>query len=119
MNAAKPHQGRFIAELGHVLAGKMPFFGTRRFDVHISARSRISSPTCAARTRRSSSARSVRSAPSSTDFAHRTHLNSWYNCFKVDENAMRSGFAKLGVHNVGSLFTRVLIDVAGFKASRC
>jgi kynurenine formamidase len=34
----------------------------------------------------------------------------------VDENATRGGFTKLGVHNVGALFTRgVLIDVAGFK----
>jgi kynurenine formamidase len=49
-------------------------------------------------------------------FAHQTHRNSWYNCFKVDENATRTGFSKLGMHNVGSLMTRgVLIDVAGFK----
>ena len=49
-------------------------------------------------------------------FAHQTHLNSWYNCQKVDENAERTGFKKFGIHNVGMLFTRgVLIDVAGFK----
>ena len=49
-------------------------------------------------------------------FAHQTHENSWYNCFKVAENATRSGFTKLGVHNVGALITRgVLIDVAAFK----
>jgi kynurenine formamidase len=36
----------------------------------------------------------------------------------VDENATRSGFTKLGIHNVGSLITRgVLIDVAGFKGA--
>ena len=49
-------------------------------------------------------------------FAHQTHLNSRYNCFKVDEIATRTGFTKLGIHNVGALMTRgVLIDVAGFK----
>jgi kynurenine formamidase len=49
-------------------------------------------------------------------FAHQTHGNSLYNCFKVDETATRTGFRKLGIHNVGTLFTRgVLIDVAGFK----
>jgi putative cyclase len=49
-------------------------------------------------------------------FAHQTHLNSWYNCQKVDENADRTGFKKCGAHNVGALFTRgVLIDVAAFK----
>jgi kynurenine formamidase len=51
-------------------------------------------------------------------FAHQTHLNSWYNCQKVDENAERTGFKKFGIHNVGMLFTRgVLIDVAGFKGA--
>jgi len=49
-------------------------------------------------------------------FAHQTHENSWYNCFKVAENATRSGFTKLGVHNAGAIITRgVLIDVAGYK----
>jgi hypothetical protein len=50
-------------------------------------------------------------------FGHQTHRNSWYNCFKVDENATRGGFSKLGIQNVGALITRgVLVDVAGFKA---
>src|SRR5262245_18494328 len=49
-------------------------------------------------------------------FAHQSHENSWYNYVKVAENATRSGFTKLGVHNVGALFTRgVLIDVAGYN----
>jgi hypothetical protein len=49
-------------------------------------------------------------------FAHQTHLNSWYNCFKVDENSERGSFKKLGIHNVGHLMARgVLIDVAGYK----
>ena len=97
----------------------MPFFGTRRFDVHINAFADQFSNM------RGSNEEIVISGIGQVgtqfdNFAHQTHLNSWYNCFKVDENAMRSGFAKLGVHNVGSLFTRgVLIDVAGFKASRC
>src|SRR5262249_56759350 len=49
-------------------------------------------------------------------FAPETHGNSLYNCFKVDEVATRTGFSKLGIHNVGVLITRgVLIDVAGYK----
>src|SRR3954462_5201523 len=49
-------------------------------------------------------------------FAHQSHGNSHYNCFKTSEIATRTGFSKLGVHNVGSLITRgVLIDVAGYK----
>jgi kynurenine formamidase len=49
-------------------------------------------------------------------FAHQTIQNSMYNCFKVDETASRTGFAKLGIQNVGALMTRgVLIDVAQLK----
>ena len=49
-------------------------------------------------------------------FAHQTHENSLYNCFKLEEIATRTGFKKLGVQNVGALITRgVMIDVAGFK----
>ena len=49
-------------------------------------------------------------------FAHQTHNNVHYNCFKTDQIATRTGFSKLGVHNVGTLMTRgVLIDVAGYK----
>jgi kynurenine formamidase len=49
-------------------------------------------------------------------FAHQAIGNSMYNCFKIDETATRTGLTKLGVENIGSLFTRgVLIDVAGLK----
>jgi kynurenine formamidase len=49
-------------------------------------------------------------------FAHQMWGDSFYNCFKLDDIATRSGFKKLGVENVGSLMTRgVLIDVAGLK----
>ena len=49
-------------------------------------------------------------------FAHQTHGDSLYNCFKVSETGTRSGFTKLGVQNAPSFFTRgVLIDVAALK----
>ena len=42
--------------------------------------------------------------------------DTFYNCVKNSETATREGFTKLGVHNVGAIFTRaVLIDVAAFK----
>jgi kynurenine formamidase len=51
-------------------------------------------------------------------FAHQMWGDSFYNCFKLGEIGTRSGFKKLGVENVGSLFTRgVLIDVAGLKGA--
>jgi kynurenine formamidase len=102
--------------MAHPLNTAMPFFGTRRFDVH-TKRTFMNDFS----NRRGSNEEMVLSEIGQVGtqfdgFAHQTHLNSWYNCFKVDENATRTGFNKLGVHNVGALFTRgVMIDVAGFK----
>ena len=47
---------------------------------------------------------------------HISHENSFYNCFKFEDIATPTGFTKLGIQNVGTLFARgVLIDVAGYK----
>jgi kynurenine formamidase len=116
MNAATLIKTGEVIELGHLLSDKMPFFGTRRFDVHIK-RTFMNQPS----NRRGSNEEIVISEIGQVGtqfdgFAHQTHENSWYNCYKVDENATRTGFTKLGVHNVGALFTRgVLIDVAAYK----
>jgi kynurenine formamidase len=116
MNAAKLIKTGEVIELGHVLSDKMPFFGTRRFDVH-AKRTFMNQPS----NRRGSNEEIVISEIGQVGtqfdgFAHQTHENSWYNCFKVDENATRGGFLKLGVQNVGAVVTRgVLIDVAGLK----
>jgi len=49
-------------------------------------------------------------------FAHQMWGDSFYNCFKFDDIASRTGYKKLGVEHVGTLMTRgVLIDVAGLK----
>jgi kynurenine formamidase len=49
-------------------------------------------------------------------FSHQGIDNGFYNCFKQDEIATRTGFSKLGVEGVGTLMTRgVLIDVAALK----
>jgi len=105
-----------VIELGHVLGAGMPFFGTRRFDVH-AKRTFMNQFS----NRRGSNEEIViteigQVGTQLDGFAHQTHEDSWYNCFKVSENATRSGFTKLGIHNVGMLMTRgVLIDVAGLK----
>jgi kynurenine formamidase len=116
LNAAKLIKTGEVIEIAHVLGPTMPFFGTRRFDVH-TKRTFMNDFS----NRRGSNEEIVVSEIGQVGtqfdgFAHQTHEDSWYNCFKVAENSTRSGFAKLGVHNVGSLFTRgVLIDVAGLK----
>jgi kynurenine formamidase len=116
MNAMKLVKTGEVIEIGHVLGPTMPFFGTRRFDVH-TKQMFMNQPS----NRRGSNEEIVVSEIGQVGtqfdgFAHQTHENSWYNCFKVAENSTRSGFSKLGIHNVGAIITRgVLIDVAGFK----
>ena len=105
-----------VIELGHVLSGNIPFSGPRRFDVHI--KRTVMNPQS---NNRGSNVEMVLSEIGQVGtqfdgFAHQTHGNSHYNCFKTDEIATRTGFTKLGVHNVGALIARgVLIDVAGYK----
>ena len=105
-----------VIELAHVLAPNMPFFGTRRFDVH-AKRTFMNQPS----NRRGSNEEIVISEIGQVGtqfdgFAHQTHEDLWYNCHKVSENATRGGFGKFGMEKVGTVMTRgVLIDVAGLK----
>lgn len=49
-------------------------------------------------------------------FTHQGIVDSFYNCFKLDQVAARNGFTKLGVEKVGAVMTRgVLLDVAALK----
>ena len=89
-NAAKLIKTGEVIELAHVLGPSMPFFGTRRFDVH-TKRTFMNQPS----NRRGSNEEIVVSEIGQVGtqfdgFAHQTHENSWYNCVKVDENATRS-----------------------------
>jgi kynurenine formamidase len=105
-----------VFELGHVLSGSMPFFGTRRFDVHTKRTSMNTGSN-----RRGSNEEIVLGEIGQVGtqfdaFPHQTIGSSLYNCFPLEENATRSGFTKLGVEGVGALITRgVLIDVAALK----
>jgi kynurenine formamidase len=105
-----------VIEIGHVLGPNMPFFGTRRFDVH-TKRTFMNQPS----NRRGSNEELVVSEIGQVGtqfdgFAHQTHEDSMYNCHKVSEQETRSGFKKLGVEKVGMLMTRgILIDVAALK----
>ena len=116
LNAAKLIKSGEVIELAHVLGPSMAFFGTRRFDVH-PKRTFMNQFSNMRGSNEEIIITELGQVGTQFDgFAHQTHLNSWYNCFKVDENVTRSGFTKLGVHNVGTLMTRgVMIDVAGFK----
>jgi kynurenine formamidase len=105
-----------VIELGQVLSPTMPFFGTRRFEVH--TKRTFMNPQA---NRRGSNEEYVTGEIGQVGtqfdgFAHQTIGGSLYNCFKLDDIATRNGFEKLGIENVGALFTRgVLIDIAGLK----
>jgi kynurenine formamidase len=105
-----------VIELGHVLAADMPFFGTRRFDVH-TKRTFLNQPS----NRRGSNEEVViteigQVGTQLDGFSHQTHENSLYNCFKQEDISTRGGFTKLGIEKVGAMITRgVMIDVAGLK----
>ena len=116
LNAVKLIKSGEVIELAHVLGPSMAFFGTRRFDVH-TKRTFMNQFSNMRGSNEEIVVTELGQVGTQFDgFAHQTHLNSWYNCQKVDENSERTGFKKFGIHNVGALFTRgVLIDVAGFK----
>ncbi len=106
-----------VIELGQILSASMPFFGTRRFDVH-TKRTVINPGSNRRGSNEEFVASEIGQVGSQFDgFAHQTIGNSMYNCFKVDETATRGGFEKLGVQNVGALITRgVLMDIAALKS---
>ncbi len=116
LKAAKLIRSGEVIELGHVLRQGMPLQATRQFNVH--TKRTFMNPQS---NRRGSNEELVTSEIGQVGtqfdgFAHQTHGDLFYNCIKVDDVATRSGFTKLGIHNVGTIMTRgVMIDVAGLK----
>ena len=116
LNALKLVKTGEMIELAHVLNNQMPFSGTRRFDVHV----KVPNPVPGTNNRVTNEEvviSEIGQVGTQFDgFGHQSHAGSHYNCFKTTEIATRSGFTKLGIHNVGTLIARaVLIDVAGYK----
>src|SRR5947208_6010657 len=105
-----------VIELSHVLGPGMAFSGTRIFNLH-TKRTFMNT----GRNTRGSNEEVVTSEIGQVGtqfdgFAHQTHGDSLYNCFKVSEAGTRSGFTKLGVQNAPSFFARgVMLDVAALK----
>jgi kynurenine formamidase len=105
-----------VVELGHVLSKAMPLSGTRQFDLH--TKRTFMNPQS---NRRGSNEELViaeigQVGTQLDGFTHQTIGDSLYNCFKVSEIQGRHGFSKLGIENVGAMFTRgVLVDVAALK----
>ncbi len=116
LKATKLIRSGEVIEIGHVLRQGMPLQATRQFNLH---------------TKRSTMNRGANERGGNEElvttelgqigtqfdgFAHQSHGDSLYNCFKISETATRTGFTKLGIEKVGALMTRgVMIDVAGLK----
>ncbi|MBP0465109.1 cyclase family protein [Roseomonas sp. PWR1] len=103
-------------ELGHTLAPTMPFFGTRRFDLH--TKRTFMNPEA---NRRGSNEEIVITEIGQVGtqldaFPHQTIGDEVYNCVNLPSISSRGGFTEMGVHTIGTIFTRgLLIDVAGAK----
>jgi len=105
-----------VFELGRVLSDTMPLPAGRRFEV-FTKRTR-NDP---GRNRRGSNEELVVSEIGQVGtqfdtFSHQMIGSSMYNCVTLDAAASRTGFTRLSVDQVGTLFTRgVLLDVAALK----
>src|SRR5215211_8423206 len=102
LNAAKLIKTGEVIELAHVLGPTMPFFGPRRFDMHL--KRTFMSPQS---NERGSNEEMVLSEIGQVGtqldgFGHQSHRNSHYNCFKTEEISSRTGFTKLGIQNTGA-----------------
>ncbi len=113
--AAMIREGRKI-EIGHMLAQDMPFFGTRRFDVHL--KQMFMNPQA---NRRGSNEEIVigeiaQVGTQFDGFPHQTIGNEAYNCVDVPSISSRGGFTQMGIETVGTIMARgVLIDIAGLR----
>jgi kynurenine formamidase len=116
LRAARLIRAGGVIELGQVLSSGMPLSATRQFDVH-TKRTTMNPQS----NRRGSNEELVvaeigQVGTQFDGFAHQTIGDSMYNCFTVGDVSTRTGFTRLGIHNVGAIVTRgVLIDVAAVK----
>jgi len=108
-----------IIEIGRVLEPAMPFFGTRRFDVHLK---RSGNPAGANRLSGNEEVVVGEIGHVGTQFDGFPHItvgDQAYNCVDVDDIAQRGGFTRMGIDTVGTILTRgVLLDIAGLKGQR-
>jgi kynurenine formamidase len=116
LNATKLIKTGEVIELSHVLSASMPLSAGRVFDMQLK-RTAVSTASNKRNGNEELIIAEMGQVGTQLDgFAHQTHNNVHYNCFKTEDIETRTGFTKLGIQNVGMLMTRgVLIDVAGFK----
>ena len=101
LNAARLIRTGEVIELGRVLRAGMPIQATRRFDLH--TKRTVMNPQS---NQRGSNEEVVTTELGQVGtqfdgFAHQSHGDSLYNCFKISDTSTRTGFNKLGIENVG------------------
>ena len=119
VNAARLIRTGEVIELGRVLNASMPVFTGRSYKLtskRIYLGSYILGSNRLGANEEVVDAEIGQVGTQLDGLTHISHENSFYNCMKFDDIATPSGFTKLGIENVGTLFARgVLIDVAAFK----
>ncbi len=106
-----------VIELSHVLGHGMPFFGPRIMNMQPKRTFMNTGRNTRGSNEEMFTGEFGQIGTQFDGFAHQSHGDSHYNCFKTSEIATRGGFSKLGVQNAPSFFTRgVLIDVAALKS---
>ena len=102
LKAAKLIQTGEVIELGHVLNAQMPLSPGRMFNLQVKQ-----TAVALGTNRRSGNEELIVAEMGQVGtqfdgFAHQSHDNVHYNCFKTSEIVTRNGFTKLGIQNVGS-----------------
>jgi kynurenine formamidase len=116
LNAAKLIKTGEVIELGHVLHAGMPVSRGRSYEMLTKRTTQMFGSNRRGSNEEIMLAEMGQVGTQFDGFAHQTHENTLYNCFKMDDVATRNGFTKLGIEKVGALMTRgVLIDVAAYK----
>ena len=116
LRAAKLIKTGEVVELGQVLEGSMPFFGSRIFNLQTKLTNSLPGSN-----HRQSNEEMVLTELGQVGtqidgFSHQTIGASLYNCFTLQDTITRNGFKKLGIEKMGSLMTRgVLIDLPALK----
>src|SRR5437762_13590311 len=105
-----------VIELSHVLGPGMPFFGPRIMNMQPKRTFMNAGRNTRGSNEEMFTGEFGQIGTQFDGFAHQSHGDSHYNCFKTSEIASRNGFTKLGVQNAPMFFTRgVMIDVAALK----
>src|SRR3984957_6476964 len=116
LNAAKPIKTGEVIDLSHPLNAQMPLAAGRVYDMQVKRTAESNLANKRHGNEELITAEMGQVGTQFDGFAHQTHDNVHYNCFKTADIATRTGFTKLGIEKVGMLMTRgVLIDVAGYK----